>query len=118
VKTAAQAVAAAAPLLLVLAVVLSRRGTMTLDVLERNFRALQAVLILIVFGLAVYYGIPLSRNLRALLRGFGLYTAIFIARYTVGPMRFTGFWGYVIPLGYIAAQIIWLRGLWRYENPA
>jgi hypothetical protein len=118
IRKAAQGIAAAAPLLLVLSVVLSRRGTVTLDVVERNFRALQGVLILIVFGLATYYRIPLSRNLRAVVRGFGLYTAIFIARYTIGPMRFSGVWAYVIPSAYIAAQVIWLRGLWRYENPA
>jgi hypothetical protein len=118
IKTIGQGVAAAAPLFLLLTVVLSRHGTVTLDVLERNFRALQAILILIVFGLATYYGIPLSRNLSAVVRGFGLYSAIFIVRYTVGPMGFGGLWAYVIPLGYIAAQIIWLRGLWSYENPA
>jgi len=118
IKTLGQRIAAAAPLFLLLTVVLSRRGTVTLDVLERNFRALQAILILVVFGLASYYGIPLSRNLRAVVRGFGLYSAIFIVRYTIGPMRFGGLWSYVMPSAYIAAQVVWLRGLWTYEDPA
>ncbi|HTV53509.1 MAG TPA: hypothetical protein VMI06_01180 [Terriglobia bacterium] len=116
IKTLAQRIAAIAPLLLIAAVLLSPRGTVTIDILERNVRAFQAVLILIVFGLARYYEIPLSRNLSALIQGFGLYSAIFIARFTLVPLQFAGFWQYVMPLGYCCVQMIWLAGLWNYEQ--
>jgi hypothetical protein len=118
IKTLAQRMAAVSPVFLVAAVAAARRGTVTLDVLERDFRVVQAMLIVTVFGLVTYYAIPLSRNLLALIRGYGLYITIFIVRYTLWPMRYTGFWQYVMPLAYMAAQVIWLWGLWRYENSA
>ncbi len=117
IKTIAQRIAALAPLFLALALFLSRRETLTLDILERNFRLVQAILIVTVFGLVTYYGIPLSRNLQALLRGYGLYLAVFIIRYTLWPMHYKGLWQFVMPVTYMIAQIIWLAGLWRHENP-
>lgn len=117
IRIAGQKLASTAPAFLVLAVFLSRRGTVTLEVVERNFRMIQAVLILIVFGLAAYYRIPLSRNLGAVARGFGVYTAVFIVRYSLGPLRSISLWQYLVPIGYTVSQIIWLAGLWHYETP-
>ncbi len=117
IKMIAQRIAALAPLFLALALFLSRREPLTLDTLERNFRLVQAILIVTVFGLVTYYGIPLSRNLQALLRGYGFYLAVFIVRYTLWPLQYGGLWQFVMPVAYMTAQIIWLTGLWRYEKP-
>jgi|GEM_PF-3741905 len=117
VKLVAQGVAAAVPIMLALAVIVSGPRPMTLDMVERNFRVLQAGLILVVLGLALYYSIPLSRNLQALTQGYGLYLAVFLVRYTFWPMKYGGFWQFVMPFAYIGAQLVWLRGLWHYKRP-
>ena len=118
VKTIAQWVAAVAPLFLAAALFFATQGSMTLDLIERNFRILHAVLILVVYGLAQYFSVPLSRNLEALLRGYGLYTAAFILKFTLWPLKYQEVWGYILPMAFMASLIIWLVGLWRYEDAA
>lgn len=118
VKTIAQRVAAVAPLFLAAAIFFATPGSMTLDLIERNFRILHAVLILVVYGLAQYFSVPLSQNLEALLRGYGLYTAAFILKFTLWPLKYQEAWGYILPLAFLVSLIIWLVGLWRYKDAA
>lgn len=89
--------------------------------LERDFRAVQVVLLLVLQMLIAYYGIPLGRNLRGLILGQGLFVAasmaILAVRDYMGP-SFQQFWAYAQQGCAVGTLLIWTHAFWSYApNP-
>jgi hypothetical protein len=89
--------------------------------LERNLRALQALLLLAVVGLVVHYAVPMGRNIRSILMGYGFYIGCHVI-----ALSFRSQFGNSIEvwrdlmqrLAYLTALIVWCVGVWSYApNP-
>lgn len=90
-------------------------------VLERNLRAVQAMLLVTVVGLLVYYNIPMGRNIKGMISGYGLFVGASLAHLTLGSHlgeRFQPWWQYLQPAAFDLALVIWTATLWSYApNP-
>lgn len=90
--------------------------------LERNVRTVQAILLSGILAVISYYRVPIGKNLKGMISGYGLYivTSLFtlaIRAYS-GP-RFNGYWNVIQPLSFDVSLAIWLAALWSYHpNPA
>ncbi len=88
--------------------------------LERDFRALQAVVLSGALALIAYYRIEIGKNLKGIILGLGLYVGCTIVshavRGNVGP-SFDHVWKMVQPYTYFVALLIWLVTLWSYAPP-
>jgi hypothetical protein len=90
--------------------------------LERDFRTVQAILLLLIAGVLSYYLIPVGRNLRGIIAGYGFYIGSGLIYSTVrsnlgNPSHLL--WRHFQPLSYFVTLAIWVVALWRYNpNPA
>jgi hypothetical protein len=89
--------------------------------LERDFRIVQASLILLIIGVLAYYLIPIGRNLWGLIIGYGLYIGTGLISMTIasnlGDATYT-WWRYFPPVSYLCTLMIWSGALWSYHpNP-
>jgi hypothetical protein len=90
--------------------------------LERNVRAVQAALLFAILAVVFHYRIPIGRNIRGMIVGYGIYIAISLISRAVeafagGWLRLV--WLYVQPLSFEGSLVIWLVALWSYQpNPA
>jgi hypothetical protein len=90
--------------------------------LERNVRTVQAILLFGILVVVSYYRVPLGKNIRGMIAGYGLYivtslSALAIRAYA-GP-RFNEAWNVIQPLSFDVSLTIWLTALWSYQpNPA
>jgi hypothetical protein len=89
--------------------------------LMRNLRFAQAVLLLAILSLLVYYRAPLGRNVAGLLYGYTLFIATAVVnlalRSALGA-RFQSWWTVLQPLAYLVTLVVWCAGLWSREtNP-
>jgi hypothetical protein len=93
-------------------------GPTTLE-FERNLRVVQALLLLAIVGLVVHYALPLGRNLRALLTGYGIYLAVLVVslalRAELGP-AFQPWLRVLQPLGWNVTVGVWIAGMWSYSQ--
>jgi len=83
--------------------------------LERNLRAAQAFAILGLVILLLAYSIPLGRNLRGILVGYGLFIASDLANLAMlaSPGReLQGLWSYSQQIFYLVVLCIWAVSLW------
>ncbi len=89
--------------------------------LERNLRTAQAILVMVIVGLLAYYAIPVGRNLKGIIFGYGFYVCASVMSlafgsdpgYVLRPQ-----WRYVQPLAYLVVLSIWCATLWSYQpNP-
>jgi hypothetical protein len=91
----------------------------SLLVLERDLRAVQAIVFLILFAVVGYYAIPMGKNVRGIAIGyvFGIATALLNLglRYYFGE-SFDRIWRYDRPIAYLAALTIWGVTLWAYQR--
>jgi len=82
--------------------------------LERNLRIVQALAILTLVSLFLWYAIPFGKNLKGILFGYGLFIAMSIVQltlsYTWGDIRL--FWPYVQPVSYLLVLGLWASALW------
>lgn len=89
--------------------------------LERDLRAVQALVLAAALVLIVYYGIQIGRNLRGIILGYGLYTTFSIMSNALRSFQGSGFqqtWLVVQPYTYLACLLIWTVALWSYQpNP-
>ncbi len=90
-------------------------------ILERDFRTVQGLLLLILVVLVAYYAIPVGRNLKGMIVGYGLFVAVSIAslalRAELGRI-FQSWWQYLQPAAYDGALLTWCISLWSYQpNP-
>ncbi len=85
--------------------------------LERDFRAVQALVLAGLLGVISYYRIDIGRNLKGIISGLGLYVGCTILNHAlrgyVGPVFETG-WEAVQQYSYFVALLVWLVALWSY----
>jgi hypothetical protein len=90
--------------------------------LERNVRAVQAVLLFAILAVILSYRVPIGRNILGMIVGYGIYIAVSLISRSIeafagGWLRLV--WLYVQPLSFEASLAIWLMALWSYHpNPA
>jgi len=90
----------------------------TVVALERDFRAVQAVLLIGLLVVIVYFRIPLGRNLWGMMLGYGLFigtSVIILALRVVLGDSFQMAWRYLQPLSYLTVLLIWCITLWSYH---
>jgi hypothetical protein len=90
--------------------------------MQRDFLAVQGILLIIVIQLIAYYAIPIGRNLKGMILGYGqalmVTLALLALRAYIGP-RFQNTWTLVQQLSYLGSLAVWLIALWSYvPNPA
>ena len=82
---------------------------------------MQALAIVALFLLLLFYSIPFGRNLRGVLLGYGLFvgeTIVWLTFSAAGSPKFQQLWGYVHPLSYFFVLTIWTLHMWSYApNP-
>ncbi len=89
--------------------------------LERNLRGVQAVLLIVVVSVMTYYMIPIGRNLRGIILGYGFFIGTGVInlafRSQIGD-AFQSWWRYLQPTAWLITLIIWSATLWSYHpNP-
>lgn len=101
-------------------------GTMTWQTryaadLEKDFRVVLAALLVTIAGLVAYYSIPLGRNVKGMLMGYGGFiglTVIHLAIHQFWGARFQPIWQHMGWVSYSAALAVWCATLWSYHpNP-
>jgi hypothetical protein len=89
--------------------------------LERNMRAVQAVLLLGIIIPLAYYAIPIGRNLKGIILGYGFYVCASVLSLAFGSLPEYGpkpGWRLVQPVAYLFTLLIWCIALWSYHpNP-
>jgi len=90
--------------------------------LERNVRTVQALFLCGILAVVSYYRIPIGKNLKGMISGYGLYivTSLFTLaiRAYAGP-QFNSAWNLIQPLSFDLSLTIWLIALWSFHpNPA
>ena len=88
--------------------------------LERDFRLVQTALLLGLTTAVFYFGLPLGRNLKGMLVGYGLYVASNLVTLTLESHFLGSFdraWSFLQPILYCAATAIYLSALWSYHPP-
>ena len=91
-------------------------GRTTLET-ERDLRIVQLVLLIGFVGLFASYAIPLGRNLKGIIYGYGLFTATSVAHLTLRDYLGDSFqraWQYIQPICYLAVLVVWCLTLWSY----
>lgn len=88
--------------------------------LERDFRMIEALLLLAISGTVAYFGISMGRNLKGMFLGYGIYVAaslVLLAFHPCEGVRLDPKWYMLQPLSYDVGLIGWLAGLWSYSPP-
>lgn len=89
--------------------------------LERDFRTVQAFILLAIIGLLVQYRIRIGRNLWGMVLGYGFFIGTSILNLTFRSWfgdAFQPWWQYLQPMAYVAVLMIWCTTLWSYQpNP-
>ncbi len=96
-------------------------GSMVMVELERNLRLVQASLLVGILFLIAYYGIPMGKNLRGMIFGYGVYVGaslMMLAGTAYSATRFRWLWFFAQPISFLVALTIWLVALWYFHpNP-
>jgi len=89
--------------------------------LERNLRTVQAILLMIIVGLMVYYVIPTGRNLKGMVLGYGFFIGTNVISLTLRSHlggQFRLWWRYLPAITYSVTLLIWCFTLWSFQaNP-
>ena len=89
--------------------------------LERNLRTVQALLLLAVLGLLKYYMIPIGRNLRGIVLGYGFFIGALVVTNTLWSHlgdTFQIWLQYSQSTAWLVTLLIWSATLWTYDpNP-
>jgi hypothetical protein len=98
-------------------------GATTLET-EREFRIVQFAMLAGLTFLLMHYAVPLGRNLKGIIAGYGLFLASSLVQLTLRQgmgERFQTWWQYIQPASYFLILAIWCASLWSYgpnPNPA
>lgn len=89
--------------------------------LERDLRIVQASLLVAIVALIAYYSIPIGKNLKGMIVGYGLFIGLMIGvlglRSQLG-LWFQPIWKHLGWASYLAAEVTWCATLWSYHpNP-
>jgi hypothetical protein len=92
-------------------------GQTTLET-EREFRVVQSVVLIGLIALLAYYAIPIGRNLKGIICGYGFFLTTSLVQLTLrdflgGSFQLT--WQYIQPITYIIVLLIWCTTLWSFE---
>lgn len=91
-------------------------GKTTLET-ERDLRIVQLALLIGLVALFASYAIPLGRNLKGIVCGYGLFIATSVAHLTLRDYLGDSFqraWQYLQPICYLVALLVWCGTLWSY----
>lgn len=91
-------------------------GHSTLEA-ELDLRIVQGVLLIGLLALFAYYAIPLGRNLKGIIYGYGLVIATSVVNLTLRDYfgdSFQHVWQYIQPVCYVFALLVWCASLWSY----
>jgi hypothetical protein len=86
--------------------------------LERDMRAIQAMVLIGLVIIIAFYRIPLGRNLWGMMLGYGLFigtNVITLALRALLGDSFQTAWRYLQPLSYLAVLCVWYMTLWSYK---
>jgi hypothetical protein len=90
--------------------------------LERNVRTVQAILLFGILAVVSYYRVPLGKNIKGMVTGYGLYIVTSLSTLAIRAYAGPGFnntWNMIQPLSFDVSLVIWLIALWSYQpNPA
>jgi hypothetical protein len=87
--------------------------------LERNLRLVQAAAILGIAVLSFFYAIPLGKNARGIVVGYGLFLSTSVVQLTwVSHFRerFYEISRYLQPGIYLVVLLVWIASLWSYQQ--
>jgi hypothetical protein len=85
--------------------------------LQRDFLAVQALLLMVIIRVMAYYAIPTGRNLKGMILGYGQMVALTLFGLALRAFRgfaFNSAFNYIQTTAYLAALVIWLIALWSY----
>ncbi|MFQ5738319.1 MAG: hypothetical protein ACE5JX_04860 [Acidobacteriota bacterium] len=88
-------------------------------VLERNLRTVQALLLAGVTVLVAYYAIPVGRNLKGMIVGYGVFISASVTSLALRShlgKEFQIGWQYLQPIAYFLTLIVWCASLWSYHS--
>jgi hypothetical protein len=91
-------------------------GKTTLET-ERDLRIVQLALLIGLVALFASYAIPLGRNLKGIIYGYGLFIATSVVHLTLRDYLGDGFqrsWQYIQPICYLLVLLVWCVTLWSY----
>lgn len=94
--------------------------SVTVIVLERNLRAVQAVALISLALLLAYFPIPVNRTQRGVALGYGLFVGTSVIDLTAADalgLRFHSTWVILQPLFYLTVLCVWCAYLWNFEVP-
>ena len=90
--------------------------------LERYLRVVQAILLMTIVGLVAYYVIPMGRNLRGIILGYGFFLGLTVMRLALRSHlgdAFQPVWQHLAWASYSVALVIWCLSLWSsHPSPA
>lgn len=96
-------------------------GLLTSMEVERNLRAAEAVLLLAIMVTIAHYAIPIGKNLRGIILGYGLCVATVVIGNSIGSYigsRFLPVFSAARSWSYLLSLLIWTAALWSYHpNP-
>lgn len=89
--------------------------------LERDLRAAQVAVLAGILSVIAYFRIPLGRNLKGIISGYGIFIAssvITLALRSYSGSSFDKVWAIAQPLLYLVCLFIWCFTVWAYyPNP-
>lgn len=88
-------------------------------ILERNLRIVQSCALIALVIAFLFYAIPLSRNLRGIMLGYGIFLGCSIAQLTIMNRlgeRILAVWFYLQPVSYLIVLTVWAATLWNYSQ--
>jgi len=89
--------------------------------LERNLRVVQSCALLALVAVFLLYAIPLSRNLKGILLGYGIFLGVSVVQLTFMSLlgvKIEAIWPYLQPVSYLLILGVWAAALWsRNEEP-
>lgn len=88
---------------------------------EGVLRVCQLLAILSLTVLVLFYSVPLGKNLRGILLGYGLFvgwSVVCLALVAAGVAKANTLWSFTFPFSYLISLIVWTVYLWSYQpNP-
>jgi hypothetical protein len=89
--------------------------------IEKDFLTVQAIFFLGILSVIFYYGLPLGRNIKGIIFGYGVWLGASLMTLTLRSYigsSFNSIWIVAQPFSYLLSLFIWLTALWSYEpNP-
>jgi len=93
-------------------------GRTTLET-ERDLRIVQATLLIGLVALFAYYAIPLGKNLKGIIYGYGLFLATMVVNLSFRDYLGESFhrWAqYIQAVSYLFVLTVWCSALWTYSQ--